>query len=111
LFGQREARAKLNPALAPEYLPPGKKSKSPTKESGLYINSQDNYDNNEMFKNDIDTLKMDKNCLQCSGNASHLVQSFKIACLGYTQSPINYNSKQYMVSELLRIKAQVISQN
>jgi len=39
-----------------------------------------------------------------------MLQQFKIACIGYSQSPIQYNSKQYMVAELLRVKARVMAQ-
>ena len=33
----------------------------------------------------------------------------KLACISYTSSPVTYREKNYHVSELLRIKAEVIA--
>ena len=48
--------------------------------------------------------------MRCSGNPSQVMQQLKIACLSYTQAPISYANKDYLVSELLKVKARVISQ-
>lgn len=40
---------------------------------------------------------------------NQVVHQLKLACLSYTQSPITYQSKEYTVSELLKVKAEVIS--
>jgi hypothetical protein len=40
---------------------------------------------------------------------NQVIHQLKLACLSYTQSPITYHEKEYTVSELLKVKAEVIS--
>ena len=48
--------------------------------------------------------------MQCSGNMGQVIHQLKMACLSYTSSPITYQEKRYQLSELLRVKAKVISE-
>jgi hypothetical protein len=57
----------------------------------------------------LDVIRIDKNCVNCTGNPSQALQMLKLACISYTSSPITYREKKYHVSELLKIKAGVIA--
>lgn len=35
-------------------------------------------------------IKVDENCLSCSGNSGMLTQAFKLACINYHSSKVNY---------------------
>ena len=35
-------------------------------------------------------VNVDPKCLSCSGQASHVLQQFKMACLSYTPSKVQY---------------------
>ena len=55
-------------------------------------------------------LKVDKNCLNCSGNMTHTVKAIKTACLMYTQGSIPYRNRDYHIDDVLSIKASVVAQ-
>ena len=38
------------------------------------------------------------------------LKAFKHACLVYRASPISYNNKEFHVSDLINVKAQVVAQ-
>ena len=112
LFGQRKGTQILDETQAPEYEYSQRKKKNGKREINplhASLETRDTYENNDMFNSKMDMIKVDKNCLRCSGNPSLVMQHLKIACLSYTQAPICYANKDYLVSELLRVKARVIS--
>lgn len=51
-------------------------------------------------KKDIN-IKMDKKCLSCSGQSSMVLSAFKLACLNYSSSPVEYNKKIFEKTELI----------
>ena len=55
-------------------------------------------------------LFLDKNCISCSGNQPIVLQHLKMACLNYTNSLVQYNSKQYSMDEITDIKDKLLSQ-
>ena len=58
--------------------------------------------------NEPSCLTIDKNCLNCSGNANHSLKAFKSTCLIYSQSAIKYKSKDYDVTDLLGLKGNLL---
>ena len=58
---------------------------------------------------DDQVLKVDRACIQCSGNRAQLIHQLKLCCLSYTAAPITYKDRQFQLSELLKTKANVIS--
>ena len=59
---------------------------------------------------DPPVLKVDRACLNCSSNKQATLNAIKVACLGYSQSPISYQGRDYHVSDLLKVKATVVAQ-
>lgn len=59
--------------------------------------------------NKSDVLKVDRNCLSCSGNMAQTMHQLKIACLSYTSAPILYQGNQFKLTDLLALKAKVIA--
>ena len=51
---------------------------------------------------------INKQCLQCSGNASYVRKAFKIACLQYTASKVKYNGEQQTRTDLLNQRYKVV---
>ena len=46
-------------------------------------------------------IHVNNNCLQCSGNASFIKKAFKLACLTYQTSKVQYQNQEYSREELL----------
>merc|ERR1712217_36768 len=55
-------------------------------------------------------LSVDKRCLSCSGQSTHILQAFKMACLSYSPSPILYMGKENKREELVDRMSTLISQ-
>jgi hypothetical protein len=49
-------------------------------------------------------LKIDKNCISCSTHKSFILKGFKMACLYYSPSNVQYDSKFYTRDELLKLR-------
>ena len=45
-------------------------------------------------------MKINNNCISCSGNAKYAKLAFKIACLTYKESKIEYLGKSYLREDL-----------
>lgn len=59
---------------------------------------------------DNNVLHVDRSCLNCSGNnAGAVIHQLKMACLSYTQSPVTYQEKRYAITEMFRVRGQVLS--
>ena len=43
-----------------------------------------------LFKQRSGSVKVDKSCLSCAGVPSHTMKMFKMACISYKPSPIQY---------------------
>ena len=71
------------------------------------VNLQDFEDNAQRI--DPPVLRVDRSCLNCSENKTTTLNAIKVACLGYSQSPITYQGKGYHVSDLLTVKASVVA--
>ena len=111
LFGVQKGREMINPALVDSVLS-GPRAVSPKQKH----KSSENYQGVDLQTETAETsvfnpkvIHIDRSCLQCSGNGSQILRQLKLACLSYTQSPIPYQDKMYKVSDLLRVKAQVIA--
>ena len=56
-------------------------------------------------------VTLDKQCLTCSGQSSVVLKAFKIACLTYKPSPVNYPfklDKTYSRLELINLKGKML---
>lgn len=58
---------------------------------------------------DPPVLRVDRNCMSCAENKAKTLNLFKMACLTHTQSNIPYQGKDYHVSDLLTVKAQIVA--
>lgn len=47
-------------------------------------------------------LSLDQKCLSCSGQSSGLISTFKMACLAYAPTNINYRSTIYLYNNSYR---------
>lgn len=57
-------------------------------------------------------VSLDKQCLTCSGQSSVVMKAFKIACLAYKPSPVNFpekSSKTYSRLDLIDLKGNILS--
>ena len=73
--------------------PPGRSGLSPSKMEEQKRASPTRFDNYSPHKRQVcpgTVLKVDRNCLNCSGNMTHTVKGIKTACLMYAQSKIRY---------------------
>lgn len=60
--------------------------------------------NEEMGSNDLKSqsvIQVNKNCMQCSGNASFIKKAFKLACLSYQSSKVTFQNQEFTREELL----------
>jgi hypothetical protein len=53
-------------------------------------------------------IKINNNCLQCSGNAQYVKKAFKIACLTYKTSKVDYLGQKYDRNDLHAIRSEVL---
>lgn len=56
------------------------------------------------------TLNLDKRCLSCSGSPSTVLAGFKLACLQYSPSPVEFRQVTYSRSELIRLRIDLLRQ-
>ena len=49
-------------------------------------------------------LTLDKRCLSCSGQASAVVSAYKVACLAYAPSKVQYGYSVYDRKSLLKVE-------
>ena len=49
-------------------------------------------------------IQVNNNCLQCSGNAMYIRKAFKMACLTYGSTKVNFENRKYERTELLDIR-------
>lgn len=54
-------------------------------------------------------VKVDKKCLSCSGQSSTVLSAFKLACLNYTSSKVEYQTKVLEKSEVLVIRDEILN--
>lgn len=107
LFGLRKTGQFLN-THEPRSNGEGAKEEASTEEDTENVQQIPTVTNSGEY--DPKILKVDRNCLTCSGNPSQVIQQLKLACLSFTSSPINYQDKKYEVSEMLRVKANVLAE-
>ena len=53
-------------------------------------------------------ISIEKQCLSCTGQASVVLTAFKIACLAYSPSPVNYRDTIFTRKELIDIQAKIL---
>merc|ERR1712217_228599 len=58
----------------------------------------------------VPVMTIDKRCLSCSGSAATVLAGFKLACLQYAPSPVEYQKVTYSRSELIRLRMDLLSQ-
>ncbi|CDW87818.1 UNKNOWN [Stylonychia lemnae] len=49
-------------------------------------------------------IEIDKNCLACQGQSSHIIQQFKMACLSYTPSLVVYRNEKFSRQSLMQMR-------
>jgi len=59
---------------------------------------------------DNPVLLCDKRCLSCSGAASTVLAGFKLACLQYAPSPVEYEKATYNRSDLIKLRMDLLKQ-
>ena len=67
--------------------------------------------NEEAGNNEIKAktpITVNNNCLQCSGNAPYIKKAFKIACLTYGSTKVNYKKKEHTRQDLLSVRQGMI---
>lgn len=55
-------------------------------------------------------MTVDNRCLSCSGQSSQVLAGFKIACLQYRPTPVEYKSQTWERCELLEYRKQILTQ-
>lgn len=68
--------------------------------------------NEEVGKSEIKAktpITVNSNCLQCSGNASYIKKAFKIACLTYGSTKVNYKKQEHSREDLLSVRKDMIN--
>ncbi|CAD7941316.1 unnamed protein product [Amoebophrya sp. A25] len=55
-------------------------------------------------------VSIDPRCLACSGQASQVLQGFKMACLHYVPSHVRWHRQDYSRRELLQLQQQLLAQ-
>merc|ERR1719217_104654 len=54
-------------------------------------------------------IKVDNRCLGCSGQAPFVLSAFKMACLQYTSSPVDYNGNTADRDDLLKRRSGLLT--
>eukprot|EP00403_Amphidinium_massartii_P016176 CAMPEP_0178411506 /NCGR_PEP_ID=MMETSP0689_2-20121128/21528_1 /TAXON_ID=160604 /ORGANISM="Amphidinium massartii, Strain CS-259" /LENGTH=610 /DNA_ID=CAMNT_0020032711 /DNA_START=35 /DNA_END=1864 /DNA_ORIENTATION=+ len=54
-------------------------------------------------------VQVDQRCLSCSGQAASVLSAFKIACLQYCPSPVEYQQQEHTRLDLLRQMRDILS--
>jgi len=55
-------------------------------------------------------VTLDKRCLACSGSQATVLAGFKLACLQYSPSSVEYQKVMYSRSELIRLRIDLLNQ-
>ena len=55
-------------------------------------------------------IKINQNCMSCSGASSYIKKAFKLACLNYRESEVHHLSQSFKRRDLYAIKAQLLEQ-
>jgi len=55
-------------------------------------------------------VMLDTRCLSCSGNQATVLAGFKMACLQYAPSPVEYEKSTYSRSELIKLRLDLLEQ-
>ena len=58
----------------------------------------------------IDELKLDQKCLNCSPDVEHNIKLFKIACLAYQPSSVNYRKQNFTKQQLMAVRKFLVGQ-
>lgn len=53
------------------------------------------------------SISLDKQCISCSGQVNMITSAFKIACLAYTPSPVQFKGMSYPRAELLEMQRNI----
>ncbi|CDW75284.1 UNKNOWN [Stylonychia lemnae] len=56
-------------------------------------------------------MSLNTNCVSCSGNSSFVIKAFKMACLAYKPSKVQFRNKLYDRKDLLMKKAQILQRD
>lgn len=55
-------------------------------------------------------MTIDNRCLSCSGSAATVLSGFKLACLEYAASPVEYQKATYSRAELIQLQMDLLRQ-
>jgi chromosome segregation ATPase len=59
---------------------------------------------------DQEIMSLDQRCLSCNSNRNMALAGFKIACLQYNPTPVEYQKNSYSREELLRLQTDLLKQ-
>ena len=54
------------------------------------------------------SVKLDENCLSCTGANAQAMQLFKVACISYQPSAVNYRANQLSRKKLLSMRRTLV---
>ena len=60
------------------------------------------------YKMKAGSVKMKKDCLTCAGEPSHVMKMFKLACISYKPSPVNYRHNNLSRQKLLNMRKTLV---
>jgi len=63
---------------------------------------------NMQAKDYSSSVNLDRNCLSCSGSPSVIFSAFKMACLAYTPSLLDYRGESYNRQQLIELRSKMI---
>ena len=69
------------------------------------------YGLNEEFQNKRESksvVKINENCVGCSGNGQYVKKAFKLACLAYKSSLVVHSGQRFSRSELFEKRASIV---
>ena len=55
-------------------------------------------------------VTINKNCIQCSGNAQFIKKAFKMACLNYNSSQVTHKNVSYARPALFKKRQEILAQ-
>ena len=54
-------------------------------------------------------VKVNNQCMMCSGSAAYIKKAFKMACIGYASSEVRYNDREWKRVDLMKRQADLVN--
>jgi len=106
LFGSKGSDGKQQdcslPGISPSEKFGSRSARTPRKKATATAGST------SAFEQPVVTI--DRRCLSCSGSSATVLAGFKLACLSYAPSPVEYEKITYSRTELIRLRMDLLRQ-